>query len=361
MKILQISAGRERSVALAQDGTAYGWGAIKRLGATLPPGYPGELCTEKPTEIGHNRYAQPVPQLLNPGEPFAAVADGYVDTVGIRRSGEVMTCRPVVSQERGAARLPVAGLPRSVTQVALTETCGFALNADGAVWSWGGNAFGQLGRRNEVLLEAPAAIGGLAPISALAAGHGHVLALDRAGRVWTWGANGAGQLGRGSLQDSVTPLKVVLPVRVKRIAAGDTHSFALDEAGHLWAWGSNNHGQTGNPSARYFTEPVRVKVDFPIAQLDAGMHYSVATSVQGEVFAWGWNGMGQLGQPELGFSARPLRLKPLANVTAVSAGVGHVLVATDRDVFAWGDNRACACGNFPSVAVQATPNRISFA
>ncbi len=51
MKIVQISAGRDRSVVLASDGTAHGWGGIKRLGATLPPGYPGELCTSSPTEI----------------------------------------------------------------------------------------------------------------------------------------------------------------------------------------------------------------------------------------------------------------------------------------------------------------------
>ncbi|MDB5868808.1 MAG: Regulator of chromosome condensation repeat-containing protein, partial [Polaromonas sp.] len=44
MKISQISAGRDRSVVLASDGAAYGWGGIKLLGATLPPGYPGELC-----------------------------------------------------------------------------------------------------------------------------------------------------------------------------------------------------------------------------------------------------------------------------------------------------------------------------
>ena len=63
MKIVQISAGRDRSVVLSSDGIAHAWGGIKLMGATLPPGYPGELCTSSPTEIGHNRYAQP----LNPG------------------------------------------------------------------------------------------------------------------------------------------------------------------------------------------------------------------------------------------------------------------------------------------------------
>ena len=85
MKITQLSAGRDRSVVLASDGKAYGWGSVKLLGAVLPPGYPGELCTSTATEVGHNRFAQPIAQWLNPGTPFASVADGY-----IRRSAAPM-------------------------------------------------------------------------------------------------------------------------------------------------------------------------------------------------------------------------------------------------------------------------------
>lgn len=361
MKILQMSAGRERSVALASDGTAYGWGGIKRLGALLPPGYPAELCTSNPTEIGHNRYAQPLPQTLNPGVPFAAIADGYVDTLGVTRTGSLLSCRPVVSPEYGAAHSTIDGAPSSAIQLALTESGGFALDAKGTVWSWGLNAGGQLGRPTPARMDGPAAIKGLAPIAALAAGHGHLLALDRSGGVWSWGANGAGQLGSGTLKDGPVPVKIALPVRIKRIGAGDTHSLAVDESGRLWAWGANNFGQVGDPGAKYFTRPVRIKTEFPVAQIDGGMFYTVATSAQGDVFAWGWNGMGQIGQEGMACSPKPVRVSRLANVTRLAAGVGHVLALNDSGIFAWGDNRSSACGAFPSVAVQLAPNRISFA
>jgi alpha-tubulin suppressor-like RCC1 family protein len=372
MKIMQISAGRDRSVALAADGSAYGWGGIRLLGATLPPGYPGELCTTNATEIGHNRYAQPIPRALNPGSPFAAVTDGYVDTLGVQRTGAVLSCRPVISQEDGASRSEITGLPPSPVQVALTESGGFALYADGSVWSWGMRANGQLGRETALRMDGPAIIKGLARVSSLAAGQGHVLALDRSGKVWAWGANAAGQLGTGSLQASALPSQVALPAPIKRIAAGDTHSFAVDAMGRLWGWGSNNFGQVGDAldprlSAKYFAKPHHIKADFPVAQIDAGMFYTVATSTQGDVFAWGWNGMGQLGQmgqaghEGAGFSSRPLRLRQLSNVTRLAAGVGHVLALNDQGVFAWGDNRASACGEFPSVAVQAKPVLVSFA
>jgi alpha-tubulin suppressor-like RCC1 family protein len=359
MKIIGLSAGRERSAALADDGTAWCWGGIKRLGATLPPGYPADLCTTNATEIGHNRYAQPIPQALNPAVPFTAIADGYVDTLGVKRSGAVLSCRPVVAPDRGALRSLVAGMPQSAVQVALTQSCAFALHANGAVWSWGMNANGQLGRVTPSGLQSPAGVAGLPLVAALAAGQGHVLALDRSGRVWAWGANAAGQLGTGTLTAGLAPVKVPLSARIKRIAAGDTHSFALDENGRLWGWGSNNFGQVGNPAEKYFVRPVRIDVDFAIAQVDAGMFYTAATSVQGDVFAWGWNGMGQIGREDIAFSARPVRVRDLANVEQLAAGEGHVLAANARGVFAWGNNRSSACGAFPSVAVQVKPNRIA--
>lgn len=369
MKILQISAGRERSIALAADASAYGWGGIKLLGATLPPGYPADLCISNPTEIGHNRYAQPIPQHLNPGAPFSAVVDGYVDTLAVRASGSVLSCRPVVSSAYGAEHSALAGLPPAAVQVALTESGGFALYADGSVWSWGMRVNGQLGREATSTMAEPAVITDLPPISALACGHGHVLALDHKGHVWTWGANAAGQLGTGSLAASTRPTQLDLPAQIRHIAAGDTHSFAVDTAGHLWGWGSNNFGQVGETrnaklAAKYFTRPHSIKIGFRVAQVDAGMFYTVATSAQGDVFAWGWNSMGQLGQVNpagLAFSPRPVRIKSLANVTRLAAGVGHTLALNDQGVFAWGDNRASACGAFPSVAIQATPIRVSFA
>ncbi|MES2946020.1 MAG: chromosome condensation regulator, partial [Pseudomonadota bacterium] len=142
------------------------------------------------------------------------------------------------------------------------------------------------------------------------------------------------------------------------------HSFAVDSLGRAWGWGANNFGQVGETldarlSARYFTQPQRIKTGFPVAQMDAGMFYTVATSTQGEVFAWGWNAMGQMGQTDVASSAKPMRLKQLNNVTRLAAGVSHVLALNDLGVFAWGDNRSSACGEFPSVAVQVQPVRIA--
>ncbi|MES2785289.1 MAG: hypothetical protein V4684_07475 [Pseudomonadota bacterium] len=366
MKITLLSAGRERSVALAADGTAYAWGGVKLLGATLPPGYPGELCTNSPTEIGHNRFAQPTPLALNRGQPFSVVGDGYVDTLAVTRAGTVLSCRPIVSSEKGATNSRVGGLPTGASQVACAETAGFALYPDGSVWSWGMVAQGQLGRKVDERTAACGRVEGLPAIASIAAGHGHVLALDRQGKVWSWGANAAGQLGQGDLRQTALPTRIALAAPIVGVAAGDTHSFAVDAEGRLWGWGSNQFGQVGElldarHEAKYYTQPRRVKTAFAVAQVDAGMFFTVARSTGGQVFAWGWNGMGQLAQDGVRASHRPLPLKSLERVTRIAAGVGHTLALCEQGVFAWGDNRASACGAFPSTTVQVAPLRIALA
>lgn len=368
----QISAGRERSVLLDASGAAYAWGAVKVIGATLPPGYPGELCTSSPTEIGHNRFAQPLAQRLNPLLPIAAVADGYVDVLAATKSGDVLVYQPLIEPDQGAASRVESGVPKGAVQVAVSEGAGFALLANGSLWSWGLNAQGQLGRKTTGLRAVPAQVLGLPPIAAMATGNGHVLALSRTGDVWTWGANAAGQLGTGSLVAANTPQKVKLPSRITRVASGDTHSLAVDSAGRLWAWGANNFGQLGpvknRSQADYFTSPQRIETGFAVAQIDAGMFYSVATSTAADVFAWGWNALGQLGQDKntLASTNQPQRMAGLTSISHVAAGASHVLAAGPSSgagpaVWCWGDNRASACGAFPSVAVQLAPHRMVLA
>lgn len=191
-----------------------------------------------------------------------------------------------------------------------------------------------------------------------------MLALDRQGGVWAWGANAAGQLGTGDLGQRVAPVRVELPHRVRQVAAGDTHSLALDDAGRLWGWGANNFGQVGvvmglPAEQRFFTRPQRVRTGFKLARLDAGMLYSVAVSSDGDVFAWGWNGLGQLATDGLQASAAPRRIEVLRGVEQLAAGLGHVLALNGQGVFAWGDNRASACGALPSTPIQSTPRRIT--
>ncbi|OWT59185.1 RCC1 domain-containing protein [Candidimonas nitroreducens] len=361
MAIVQISAGSQRSVALDDKGAAWGWGAFKTAYPSLQDALPSALCSTDKSEVGHRRYAQPYAQMLNPGTPFHLIADGSTHILGACDSGALLACRPVIAPDHGAAHQAVEAMPHGIRQLATMQTVSLAVLKNGAVWSWGFNHLGQLGRPALPAQNSAAVLDGLPAIDRLACGSAHALALDQSGGVWSWGANQAGQLGHGNLKSSSQPAKVVLPEPVTDIAAGDTHSMALDAAGQLWAWGANNHGQTGSDEGAYFIRPVRIHTDFPVRQIDGGLFYTAALSEQGEVFAWGWNGLGQIGLRQPHSSPQALRIAGLPPVTRLAAGAGHVLACDGATVFAWGDNRSAACGRASQDPVILSPNPIHLA
>lgn len=77
-----------------------------------------------------------------------------------------------------------------------------ALRADGPVWGWGwgwgNNDNVQAIGTGTYRVLTPQQLEGLPSIAALAAGGAHSLALAADGAVWDWGANTYGQLGNGT-------------------------------------------------------------------------------------------------------------------------------------------------------------------
>jgi len=208
-------------------------------------------------------------------------------------------------------------------------------------------------RRNLPLIHVPA-VGPVAlpvgdPAMAVAAGHGHSLALTRGGRVYAWGANATGQLGTGcaSIVRCVTPLLVEgLPDGdpVTAIAAGYQHSLAATRSGRVYAWGDNVSGQLGNGSAQSSPMPVIVMGlprNDPVVAVVAGYVHSVALTRSGRVFAWGGNRFGQVGQDGATIIPLPSAVPSLPAgdpVMAIAAGAAHTLALTRAGrVYAWGN------------------------
>jgi hypothetical protein len=70
-----------------------------------------------------------------------------------------------------------------------------AVKADGSLWTWGDNSYGQLGDGTTVSKSTPVHIAG--QWKALTAGMYHVAAIKTDGTLWTWGRNSVGMLGNG--------------------------------------------------------------------------------------------------------------------------------------------------------------------
>lgn len=84
-------------------------------------------------------------------------------------------------------------------------------------------------------------------ITQISAGGHHSLVLTAKGRVYSFGYGSHGQLGLRQTKNYCTPqlIKDLLSKPISLIAAGWNHSLALSESGDLFGCGYGNHGQLG--------------------------------------------------------------------------------------------------------------------
>ncbi|KAK7810385.1 hypothetical protein U0070_022148 [Myodes glareolus] len=185
-------------------------------------------------------------------------------------------------------------------------------------------------------------------IASLSYGSGpHIVLATTDGEVFTWGHNAYSQLGNGTATHGLLPCHISTNLSNKQVievACGSYHSLVLTSDGEVFAWGYNNSGQVGSGSTANQPIPRRVtgclqnKVVMNIA---CGQMCSMAVVDTGEVYVWGYNGNGQLGLGSSGNQPTPCRVAALQGIRVqrVACGYAHTLVLTDEgQVYAWGAN-----------------------
>jgi alpha-tubulin suppressor-like RCC1 family protein len=248
---------------------------------------------------------------------------------------------------------PVLGLPSvNGAQVTVKQFAGdgggvwsfsrAALLADGTVYTWGGNYYGELGDGTTTQRLTPGLVPGLSGITQIAQGLQYMLATGADG-VWAWGHNGNGQLGDGTATDRTSPVRVAGLTGITQVAAGDSHSLALRSDGTVLSWGNNDYGQLGTGTTVSRPAPGPVPGLTGIIQVAAGGELSYALRSDGTLFAWGAPYLGN------GFYERvtePIAV-PLAGVTQVATSGADTLAIAGpgHTVYAWGANADGEIGN----------------
>ncbi len=196
---------------------------------------------------------------------------------------------------------------KSVTQIQVGGLFACAL-ANGGVYCWGSNTYGQLGNSSTTLSRVPVRVlntGALLnkTVSQIAVGNEHACAIAD-GQAYCWGRNNYGQLGTGNTTNSSVPVEVSTStgllgkVVTNVLNGGYSHTCAIADS-QAYCWGRNNYGQLGDGTIADKTSPVAVNVSGVLSgkgvtQLIGGDLYTCSIA-NGRAYCWGDNSFGQLG------------------------------------------------------------------
>ncbi|XP_014260562.1 X-linked retinitis pigmentosa GTPase regulator-like isoform X2 [Cimex lectularius] len=233
----------------------------------------------------------------------------------------------------------------------------------GRVFSFGRNAFGELGLGSRTAVARPNCIKTLKPLKIVhvASGRGHTLFLTDGGQVYSCGNNDEGQLGHGDNMDLDLPEKIKLDQNVKQLSAGFKHSAALTGEGKVYVWGDNREGQLGlGEDIPNVNIPTLLNIDFTVVQISCGYYHTLLLSDEGKVYAFGEGEYGKLGFGDDNNCHYPKCIEINSVASFISAGGNHSsLLTRDGKLYLWGNNDHGQLG-LKEVSNSSVPTALQF-
>jgi len=350
----RLFIGTGHALLVGPDGTLKSYDMSGNRNQVPAPPYLG-LGDERPID-SYALYpiagiSKVVSAAAGSGTSFAVLADGRVLAWGSCGLGELgITPRAEYEEKAQPRNRAFTPTPVSVQFDAVDVSCKgnhvMALTRDGAVYTWGRGAGGQLGigplplvnfktrsARVEPYVPFPVRVPDLSSVVAISAGNNHSLALLKDGTVRAWGENRFGQVGDGSTTNRDRPVPVSGVSHAVSIAAGWNFSVAVLSDGSVMEWGATH----GNPTPR--PTPAAVAGALGIRSAVAGGMHVAAITAAGGVMTWGENGHYETGRGR-NASEAPALVKGLADVKSLAAADGTTTaVLGSGRVMTWGEVR----------------------
>jgi len=308
-RVKQVALGAYHSAAVTESGDlwTWGWGGSFWYGAGAL-GHGSSETMSEPTRVA--AFGEQT------GERVLQVACGAQHTVVLLESGRLFSTGKgdfgrlghgstrdeiefeeidYFQQERDSYFRP--GEPARIVKVAAGNNFSAAMSADGELWLWGRNDFGQLGLGEEAMGDMysaesfPRLLRSLPAeghkILDFACGSNHVVVFTDQGAIYEWG-------NRTWLE----PHAISLPEEhrealkdVEQLAAGDKFSLARTGCGRVFAWGAKSSGclVQGPSGPKNVVEPTPVaSTEFgkqKVVELAASKNRCLAITDEGELVA----------------------------------------------------------------------------
>ena len=284
-------------------------------------------------------------------EPISfSVVDGVSDVMALSQKNAGST-EDYIIQTDGSVWAIISGYgakPVKLRRVEGLDNCievysgkahTIALTANGSVYAWGNNDFGQLGDGTFASRDMPQMVPNLYNIVDIAAGAEYCMALDNLGQIYTWGNNYCGQLGDwvesvdnnsshkelpGQRASRPIPYRIPDVNDIIQVACLRDRSFVLRNDGLVTEWGGT---ESLSPYVSY-PKPQIMKELLDICQMSIYDNYAVALSSSGELWHWGFVNI----VPD-GGNDRPSKMVSVPNAIRVSGGRNTVILTEDADIW----------------------------
>jgi len=345
----EIAAGESHSLALTTNNMLWVWGS--NLQGQLGLGDTSPLTVTNPTLLGQDTDWSIIAAGSN--HTLALKSDPSGGTLwvwGLNDDGQLGIGD---TDYFGRTEPTQVGSDSDWLGVAGGGSHTIALKTDGTLWSWGRNAFGQLGLGDTDERITPSLIGTatdwftVSPtgtnLASVECGYDYSLALKSNRTLWAWGFNYFGQLGDNSTTNRTTPRSIGTTSDWSLVSAGYNHTIGLKTDSTLWGWGYG-----------YTSAPRQIGIDSDWVSASAGGEnvntgFTIARKSNGTLWSWGFNASGQLGLGDNNQRTAPVQItypdEYRESWALAAAGGAHSLgITASGSLWAWGGNNLYQLG-----------------
>ena len=294
-KITSVALGNLHSSAVTSEGRLFTWGynSASQLGdGTTISRYTPTNITANFGIIGNETITS---VSLGFNHSSAITSEGRLFTWGSNQRGQLgvgtFTNKNIPTDI--TANLSLVN-DETVTSISLGDYHSSAITSEGRLFTWGFNSSGQLGDGTIIGKSSPMDITnefGLSVgemITGVSLGTYHSCAITSNSRMFSWGGNASGQLGDGTTTDTHTPMDIssnfVLndAETVKSGSLGKVHSSVITSEGRFFTWGANGFGQLGDGTVIDRLTPMEVIL--PITYGDVSFIYTISYQLNYNAF-----------------------------------------------------------------------------